>query len=258
MGILETQEINNAAKSVGKFGRVGVKSFIEYKNSIGKPAKASLVNKGKIPKKGSNKDEKEVVIKIGLMHWDANDGKLKERRAKRVALRVSTSSDYKTLLENAKERWKNFWKNLFQEGKEYALLLEDGQSAMFLPGSNQEPFVLRRYKEEVMKDYKRITFYLCTTEDISCYDRLSSDDEDVSIVTTKKRELPNIFGDSVDFANEDYGGPSGCSTWVPSAQARVSEEVKVSIVKAFLINIIHIACHIAFEHFDQHKTMDSM
>ena len=105
---------------------------------------------------------------------------MKEQRAKRVALRVSTSSDYKTLLENAKERWKNFWKNLFREGKEYALLLEDGQSAMFLPGSNQEPFVLRRYKEEVMKDYKRITFYLCTTEDISCYDRLSSDDEDVS------------------------------------------------------------------------------
>ena len=41
------------------------------------------------------------MIKIGLMHWDANDGKLKERRAKRVALRVSTSSDYKTILENA-------------------------------------------------------------------------------------------------------------------------------------------------------------
>ena len=109
-----------------------------------------------------------------------------------------------------------------------------------------------------MKDYKRITFYLCTTEDISCYDRLSSDDEDVSIVVTKKREFSNIFDDSVDFVNEDYGGPSGCSTWVSSIHARVSEEVKVSIVNAFLINIIHIACHIAFEHFDQHKTINFM
>ena len=27
MGILETQEINNAAKSVGKFGRVGVEFY---------------------------------------------------------------------------------------------------------------------------------------------------------------------------------------------------------------------------------------
>ena len=44
-----------------------------------------------------------------------------------------------------------------------------------------------------MKDYKRITFYLCTTEDISCYDRLSSDDEDVSIVVTKKRNFPTFL-----------------------------------------------------------------
>ena len=60
-------------------------------------------------------------------------------------------------------------------------------------------------------------------------------------VVTKKRELPNIFDDSVDFVNENYGGPSGCSTWVPSTHARVSEEVKVSIVHAFLINIIQTA-----------------
>ena len=126
---------------------MGVKSFLEYKNSLGKPGKASL-NKGKIPKKGNSKDEREVVIKIGLMHWDAIDGKLKERRAKRVALRVSTSSDYKTILKNAEERWKNFWKNLYQEGKEYILLYEDGQIAMFLPGSNQEAFNLKGTKKK--------------------------------------------------------------------------------------------------------------
>ena len=198
-----------------------MKSFIDYKNSIGKPCKATLT-KGRIPKKGNNKDEKEVVIKIGLMHWDANDGKLKERRAKRVALRVSTSSDYITLLENAKERWRNFWRNLYQEGKEYVLLLEDGQIATFLPGSNQEDFNLKRYKEEVMKDYKRITFYLCTIEDLSCNETFCPDDEDVSIAVRKKRELPNIFEESAD---EEDAGPSGCSTWVPSTRARVSEKV---------------------------------
>ena len=42
IGILETQEINSAAKSVGKFGRVVVKSSIEYKNSIGKPPRHHL------------------------------------------------------------------------------------------------------------------------------------------------------------------------------------------------------------------------
>ena len=42
MGILETQEINNAAKSVGKFGRVGVKSFIEYKIRLKNPPRHHL------------------------------------------------------------------------------------------------------------------------------------------------------------------------------------------------------------------------
>ena len=37
-----------------------------------------------------------------------------------------------------------------------SLLYSDGQIAMFLPASNQEAFNLKRYKEEVMKDYKRI------------------------------------------------------------------------------------------------------
>ena len=196
-----------------------MKSFVQYKNSIGKPCKSTL-NKEKVLKKGGNKDEKEVMIKIGLMYWDENDGKLKERRAKRVALRVSTSCDYKTLLESAKERWKNFWKNLYQEEKEYNLLLEDGQVALFVPGSNQEAFCLKRYKEEVMKDYKRITFYLCTTEDLSCNERNNSDD-DVSIANSKEREFPNLFDESTDIF-EDAAGPSGCSTWTPPTRKEVT------------------------------------
>ena len=33
---------------------------------------------------------------------------------------------------------------------------------MFLPGSNMEFFTLERYREELGKDYKRITLFLCT------------------------------------------------------------------------------------------------
>ena len=77
-----------------------------------------------------------------------------------------------------------------------------------------------------MKDYKRITFYLCTTEDLSFSEASCSDDEDVNIVVGKKRELPNIFDEKDDFFDE-VAGPSGCSTCVPSTGAKVSEkEVK--------------------------------
>ena len=36
---------------------------------------------------------------------------------------------------------------------------------MFLPGSNMEFFTLERYREELGKDYKRITLFLCTLTD---------------------------------------------------------------------------------------------
>ena len=39
--------------------------------------------------------------------------------------------------------------------------MEDGRKALFLPGSNKESFTLGRYQEEVGKDFKRITLFLC-------------------------------------------------------------------------------------------------
>jgi hypothetical protein len=106
--------------------------------------------------------------------------------------------------------------------------LEDGEIATFLPGSNQEDFNLKRYKEEVMKDYKRITFYLCTIEDLSCNETFCPDDEDVGIAVCKKRELPTF---SKKVLMKKTLGPSGCSTWVPSTRARVSEKVSMSYFK---------------------------
>ena len=98
---------------------------------------------------------------------------------------------------------------------------------MFLPGSNQEAFSLKKYKEEVLKDYKRITFYLCTTEDLSCSETFCSDDEDINIAVSKKSELPDIF--KRDEFSDEVAGPSGCSTWVASTRAKVLEKkVKTS------------------------------
>ena len=36
---------------------------------------------------------------------------------------------------------------------------------MFLPGSTKEFFTLQRYREELGKDFKRITLFLCTLSD---------------------------------------------------------------------------------------------
>lgn len=62
----------------GQFGRVAdVKSFIDYKASIGRPSKGKL-GKGK-RKSDEENNTKEVIITIGLMAWDESDDVLKEK-----------------------------------------------------------------------------------------------------------------------------------------------------------------------------------
>ena len=45
----------------------------------------------------------------------------------------------------------------------YHLLYQDGSHAIWVPGTERkEKFTLKRYKEEIGKDYERITMFLCT------------------------------------------------------------------------------------------------
>lgn len=98
------------------------------------------------------------------MEWCPASESLKPKRGKRLALKVLVSAPYVTLRENAVEKWKAYYSNLYLE-EDYVLLLENGKEAMFLPGSHKEFFSLKRYQEELGKDFKRITLYLCTKAD---------------------------------------------------------------------------------------------
>jgi hypothetical protein len=111
-----------------------------------------------------------------------------KRIGKMLALLVNKNANYKILLEKATVKWQDFHANLYEEGAEYVLLLEDGQEALFLPGSCKEFFTLNRYKEEILKDFKRITLFLCTSDDLSM-SRKSDEEEsqsDNSEVPAKK------------------------------------------------------------------------
>ena len=89
---------------------------------------------------------------------------LKAKRGRRLVLRVSNEANYSTLRKKAEDKWKAYHSNHYEEGEEYLLLLEDGKEAVFLPGS-KEFFSLKRYRDELDKDYKRMTLFLCTAAD---------------------------------------------------------------------------------------------
>ena len=71
-----------------------------------------------------------------------------------------TSED---LLEKAVEKHSRFHKDVVQSNKKafYQLLYADKNKVSTLPGSD-EPFTLKRYKEEIDKPYSRITVYVCS------------------------------------------------------------------------------------------------
>jgi len=138
-------------------------SFQDYKIAKGKQWNSRV--KGQ-PKGGKSKKEKsnDVVIFISLMEWNENVCCLKLKRGKRIALKVPVTSQYSSLKMNAEEKWKNYHSNLYDEEQVYVLLYEDGQKSLFLPGG-KEVFCLKKYQEELGKDYNRITLYLCTVTD---------------------------------------------------------------------------------------------
>ena len=79
-------------------------------------------------------------------------------------MRVSNTAKYSLLHEKGEEKWRTFHSNLYDDELCYELLYEDGQKALFLPGSS-ELFSLQRYQEEVGKDFNKITLFLCSSND---------------------------------------------------------------------------------------------
>ena len=82
--------------------------------------------------------------------------------------------------QKAEEKWKAFYSNFYDENQTYLLLYEDGQKVLFLPGSS-ELFTLKRYQEELGRDYNRIYLYLCTNEDYNNTVMSGDDGEDDSM-----------------------------------------------------------------------------
>ena len=115
-------------------------------------------------KKGAN-DEMEVIIFIGLVEWNESNECLKRKHGKRMALKVKKDDPPAFLLQKALDKWKAYFSNCYDNQEDYVLLLEDYKEAMFLPGSTKEFFTLDRYREELGKDFKRITLFLCTLSD---------------------------------------------------------------------------------------------
>ncbi|CAH3023959.1 unnamed protein product [Porites evermanni] len=156
------------------------------------------------------------------MEWNENSGSLKPKRGKKLALRTSPLATYSVFRPDAEEKWKTFHSNLYDSSESYHLLYEDGTRALFLPGPEKELFTLRRYQEEIGKDFERITLFLCTDHDLKkseghfeSTDSSSSGDVEVETTCSKEEteaqialgqqvasELQELYDAEVDAGND--------------------------------------------------------
>ena len=160
----------------------------------------------KVKVKANDKAE-DVVIFIGLIHWRQEERKLKPARGKRVALKRSNQAPYAEVRSKGIQKWKAYHSNDFAEDEEYSLVYQDGQEALFLPGT-REFFTAKRYKEQSGKDYKRITLYLCTKNDLRRNEdfdiesetddfNIESETEDECAEPTGKKSKPQVNQDEL-------------------------------------------------------------
>ncbi|XP_068761187.1 uncharacterized protein [Montipora capricornis] len=96
--------------------------------------------------------DSEVCITVGLMK-----NRKTVKRGERLPVKLSTSATAIDILEAAKKKHAAYNKR-FRAG-EYRLVYKDGSDVDVIPGTD-EPFSLRRYKEESGFGYARINLFL--------------------------------------------------------------------------------------------------
>lgn len=124
--------------------------------------------------------EEEVQIMIGMMYFSGKEMRLKPKRRKRIALAVSNKAPCNVILEKAMAEFKAYHSDIFDSNEDYVLLLGNGEEAQFIPGScPKEFFSLKRYKEDLGKDYAKIVLYLCCMSDFLINTDNEEEDEKV-------------------------------------------------------------------------------
>ena len=116
-------------------------------------------------KKMKTQENKPQDVKITVGVMTMKDGKLSVKRGATLPVTVPEVIASNDLLEKAVEKHSRFNNSLIKNyPKSYRLVYGDTKEVKSIPGF-EEPFTLKRYKEEIDKPYCRITFYLCSSSD---------------------------------------------------------------------------------------------
>ena len=104
----------------------------------------------------------EVKVQVGVVSDDGN-GRLKKLKGRTIPVLFNESDDAKILLQKAVDKHARHYKQ-FDKDDIYTILYQDMTLVKSLPGSST-PFTLGMYKQDLLKPFSKIFFWLCSVED---------------------------------------------------------------------------------------------
>ena len=120
--------------------------------------RSSFSVRGKTPAKKRKVADEVVTIHVGVINEEGNP-----KRAATIPLKIGSRASADDIRTAAVKKHTDF-NQRFDDKATYKLVFRDGKEVKFIPGTDEEPFVLRRYKEESGFGYARIVLFLAALE----------------------------------------------------------------------------------------------
>ena len=203
----------NCNRSRLSFGAYGIRKEVERSSCF--------KLKDSNPKKMKRQSAVTVDVKVNVGIVTFRDEKMLPRRNTTLPLTVKDTVGKEELLNTAVEKHSRFNSNFISNNPEIYRLLFGSHGRLHevrtIPGS-EEPFVLRRYKEEIGKPYSKISFYICSLADFLEYTMNTSSSEEelpVSVSPVTNRDYESV--EQADKPHSDK--PVVLSATVPPATA---------------------------------------
>lgn len=148
-------------------------SFDDFKK---KEADRTLKIEKKNDKKRRQTSQKKEVgkVQVGLVSDKNDTGDLTRVKGRTIPILLNVNADAACLLNTSVEKHSRHFKQ-FDPYLDYVILYSDLSKVHFLPGTNT-PFTLQKYKEDLLKPYSKIYFWLCEKNDFENASDGSGDD----------------------------------------------------------------------------------
>lgn len=166
-------------------------------------------------KPAKQKKSEPVKVQVGLVTYDCDANNLKKVKGRTIPILLETDADADSLLSTAVEKHGRHFKQ-FDASLPYVVLYSDMSLVNFLPGSAVK-FTLQKYKDDLLKPYSKIYFWLCAKDDFEDFnERCSSDESDLGKPSIYIRSPPSpIIPTSTGSAA--YASPTTTSTFTGAA-----------------------------------------